>query len=360
MKKLVSVLTALMLVVGLCSFAMAEGTGIAKEDLKIGFIYGSEIGDEGYTYAHDLGRLAVEEMGVSTLYLESVPETADCEKAARDLIDQGCNVIYAISFGHGDYIANVAPEYPNVIFNHATGYITGDNMATYMGRMYQPQYLAGIAAGMKTASNKIGFVTTFPLPECVRQVNAFTLGVRSINPDATVEVKWTSSWFDPTTEKAAATELLNTGCDIIAAYCDTMNPQLAAAEANAFAVGCSSPGYDKIPNAYLTAPIFNWGAFYTADVQRIIDGTWAGNNAQWLGMDSGLVAIDEITANCAEGTLEKVEQAKAAILDGTLEVFAGEIKDNQGNVKVAAGETMTDEAMLALDWFVEGVIGSVQ
>ena len=358
MKKLVSILLALTLALGLCGLAGAEG--IAKEDLKVGFIYGSSIGDEGYTYAHNLGRLAVEEMGVETMYLENVPETADCEKAARDLIEQGCNVIYAISFGHGEYIANVAPEYPDVIFGHATGYMTADNLSTYMGRMYQAQYLAGIAAGMKTASDKIGFVTTFPIPECVRQVNSFTLGVRSVNPDATVEVKWTSSWYDPATEKAAATELLNTGCDVIAAYCDTLNPQLAASEKGAFAVGCSSPGYDKIPNAYLTAPIFNWGAFYTADIQRIIDGTWQGNASQWLGMETGLVAIDEISANCAEGTAEKVEAAKAAILDGSLQVFAGEIKDNQGNVRVAAGETMTDDALLALDWFVEGVIGSVQ
>jgi len=329
-----------------------------KEEIKVGFIYGSSIGDEGYTYAHNLGRLALEEMGIKTMYLENIPETADCEKAARDLIAQGCNVIYATSFGHGEWIANVAQEHPDVYFNHATGYITLNNMATYMGRMYEAEYLAGIAAGMKTKTNKIGFVTTFPIPEVIRQVNSYTLGVRSVNPTATVEVKWTSSWFDPVAEKSAATELINTGCDVIAAYCDTMNPQMAAAERGLFATGCSSPGKKVIPNAYLTAPLFDWAAFYTADIQRIIDGTWTGES-RWLGMKDGVVAIDEITENCAEGTKEAVEKAKAAIIDGSLFVFTGEIKDNNGNVRVAEGQKLTDEEMLAMDWFVEGVIGSV-
>ncbi|MBQ8507998.1 MAG: BMP family ABC transporter substrate-binding protein [Clostridia bacterium] len=356
MKKLVSILMVLALVLGMS--AMAEG--IAKEDLKVGFIYASAIGDEGYTFTHNRGRLALEEMGIETMYLENIPETSDCEKAARDLIDQGCNVIYSISFGHGQYIANVAEEYPDVYFGHCTGYITSDNLNTYMGRMYEAQYLAGIAAGMKTESNKIGIVTTFPIPEVVRQVNSFCLGIRSVNPEATLEVKWTSSWYDPATEKAAATELLNGGCDVIAAYCDTMNPQLTAAEAGAFATGCSSSGYDKIPNAYLTAPLFNYGTYYTADVQAIMDGTREGNTSVWLGMKDGLVELDTITENCAEGTAEKVEEVKAQILDGSFDMWAGELKDNEGNVRVAAGETLTDADLLALDWFVEGVIGSVQ
>lgn len=359
MKKLVCVLMVLTLALGMFTVASAEA-GIAKEDIKVGFIYGSAIGDEGYTYTHNRGRLALEEMGIETMYLENIPDTAECEKAARNLIDQGCNVIYAISFGHGQYIANVAEEYPDVYFGHCTGYITSDNLNTYMGRMYEAQYLTGIAAGMRTETNKIGIVTTFPIPEVVRQINAFALGIRSVNPEATLEVKWTSSWYDPATEKASATELLNGGCDVIAAYCDTMNPQLTAAEAGKWATGCSSTGYDKIPDAYLTAPLFNYGKYYVEDVQAIIDGTRASNSSVWLGMADGLVELDVVTDNCAEGTAEKIEEVKAQIMDGSLDIWAGEIKDNQGNVKVAAGETLDDAALQAIDWFVEGVIGSVQ
>lgn len=356
MKKLVAMIMVLALVLGMS--AMAEG--IAKEDIKVGFIYASAIGDEGYTFTHNRGRLALEEMGIETMYLENIPETSDCEKAARDLIEQGCNVIYAISFGHGPYIAAVAEEYPDVYFGHCTGYMTGDNLITYMGRMYEAQFLTGIAAGMRTETNKIGIVTTFPIPECVRQINSFALGIRSVNPEATLEVKWTSSWYDPATEKAAATELLNGGCDVIAAYCDTMNPQLTAAEAGKWATGCSSTGYDKIPEYYLTAPLFTYGNFYTADVQNIIDGTREGNMGVWLGMKDGLVELDTVTDNCAEGTAEKIEEVKAAIMDGSFDMWAGEIKDNQGNVVVPAGATLTDADLQAMQWLVEGVIGSIQ
>ncbi|WP_320129654.1 BMP family ABC transporter substrate-binding protein [uncultured Sphaerochaeta sp.] len=332
---------------------------LTKDTIKVGFIYGSSIGNEGYTYTHNLGRLALEKEGIKTMYLENVPETADCEKAARDLIEQGCNVIYAISFGYMQYIANVADEYPNVYFNHATGYITKPNMSTYMGRMYEAQYLTGIAVGLKTKTGKIGFVTTFPIPECVRQVNAFTLGVRSVNPTAVVEVKWTSSWYDPATEKSAATELINKGCDVISAYCDTMNPQMAAAEKGLWATGCSSPGGSIIPDAYLTAPIFHYDVFYSKDVQRILDGTWKSGSS-WLGLADGVVGLDELTKNCASGTSEKIEPVKQSLINGSFDMWTGEIKDNQGNVRVKAGETMDDSQLLALDWFVEGVIGSVK
>lgn len=334
---------------------------LSKEDLKVGFLYNTTIGSEGYVYVHNLGRLALEDMGIKTLYLENVPETSDCEKAARDLIEQGCNVIYAVSFGHMEYIANVADEYPNVYFNHCTGYITKKNMSTYMGKIYQAQYLAGIAAGMRTETNKIGFVTTFPIPEVVRQVNAYTLGARSVNPDATVEVKWTSSWYDPATEKTAASELLNGGCDVIAAYCNSMNPQMAAAERGVWATGGTSPGGEAVvPNAFLTSANFDYAAFYVQDIQEIIDGTWSSAEGfKWRGLDKGVVKLDTITKNCAPGTAEKIETAKQAIIDGTLDMWKGPLKDNKGEVRVKEGETLTDQDLLAIDWFVEGVIGTV-
>lgn len=333
---------------------------LTKETMKVGFIYESSIGDEGYTYMHNLGRLALEDMGIKTMYIENVPESSDCEKAANDLIDQGCNVIYGISFGFGEYLANVAAERKDVYFGHATGYLTSDNMNTFMGRIYEPHYLAGIAAGLRTETNKIGFVTTFPIPECVRMINAYMLGVRSVNPEATVEVKWTSSWVDPAAEKAASVELLNTGCDVIAGYSSTLNPQMAAAEQGKWSTGISTPGYHIIPNSYLTAPLMHYSEFYKEDVQRILDGKWTGNNQYWLGLETGIVALDDISDNCKVGTKEKVETAKQAIIDGSFFVFSGPLTDNEGVLRIGEGERLSDEDLLALDWFVEGVIGSVK
>jgi basic membrane protein A len=260
-----------------------------------------------------------------------------------------------------EYIAKVAEDYPDIYFNHCTGYITKNNMSTYMGKIYQAQYLAGIAAGMRTETNKIGFVTTFPIPEVVRQVNAYTLGARSVNPEATVEVKWTSSWYDPATEKTAASELLNGGCDVIAAYCNSMNAQMAAAERGVWATGGTSPGGEAVvPDAFLTAANFDYAAFYVQDIQEILDGTWSSAEGfKWRGLDKGVVKLDTITKNCAPGTVEKIEEAKQGIIDGTLDMWKGVLKDNKGVVRIKEGETLTDQDLLAIDWFVEGVIGTV-
>ena len=198
-----------------------------------------------------------------------------------------------------------------------------------------------------------------PLPEVTRGINAFTLGVRSVNPDATVEVRWTNSWFDPTGEKQAAVELLNSGCDVLGQHCDSAGPVVAAQEKGAWAVGYNADALSKGPDAYLTAPLWDWGIHYTEQVQKIIDGTWKSENYWGHGhMDEGIVKLDKLSANCAEGTEEAIQKAQEEIDNGK-HVFAGPLKDNEGNVKVQEGATMTDEEMLSMDWFVEGVIGSV-
>ncbi|MDR3254806.1 MAG: BMP family ABC transporter substrate-binding protein [Synergistaceae bacterium] len=339
--------------------ANAELKPIAKEDIKAAFIYGSPVGKEGYAFAHDKGRRALEQLGYKATALEGIPETTQFEKSVRDLIEQGYNVIYATSFGYGRYVERLADQYPNVYFNHATGDVTKTNLATYMGRLYQSQYLAGIAAALKTKSDKIGYVVSFPIPEVVSQVNAFTLGARSVNPKAVVEVKWTNSWYDPVAESGAGLELVNTGSDVIMAYLDTMSAQIAAAEKGAFAIGCSSSGAEALPKAYLTAPIFDWAKFYTADIERVVKGTWKGE-FQFFGLESGVVEIDALTDNNADSAREAVQKAHDAIASGLLDVFAGEIKDNAGKVRVEAGRSLTDEQILTLDWFVEGVVGSIK
>lgn len=331
---------------------------ISKENLKVGFIYIGEINDQGYTQAHDKGRLALEAEGIKCMYVENVPENADCEKAINDLIDQGCNVIYATSFGFGEYALKVAAEHPDVYFGHCSGSDSAGNLSTYFGKIEQPRYLSGIVAGMKTKSNKIGYVAAMPLPECIRGINAFTLGVQSVNPNATVEVIWTNTWYDPAVEKQAATELLNKGCDVLAQHQDSTATQLAAQEKGAFAVGYNTSTPDAAPKAYLTAPLFHWEAFYLDDVKQIMDGTWTSRH-YWEGVTSGMVSLDTLTSNCAPGTAEAVKAAQDKIEAGTLNPFTGPLSDQNGEVKVPAGTTMTDDQVWSMNWFVKGVIGTI-
>ena len=372
-KKLLSALLAMTLATGLfgCSSEAKEekvpeneGEEVAQklsaEDIKVGFLYVGPVGDEGYSYAHDQGRLALEEtLGVETVYVENVPEDAEAETAMRNLIDQGCNVIYATSFGHMDWTAKVAADHPEVYFGHATGYTKLDNMSNYMGRIYEPRYLSGVAAGMNTETNKIGYVAAMPIPEVIRGINAFALGVKSVNPEAVVEVKWTNTWYDPSIEKSVAVDLINGGADVIAQHCDTTGPQIAANEAGVLAVGYNAATKNVAPEAYITAPLFNWGAYYIADVQAIVDGTWE-SRAFYEGLNSEIVSLDEINVDVvAEGTVEAVEAAEAAIRDGSLYVFDGPIVDNEGTERVAEGAAMTDEEILSFGFFVDNIVGTI-
>lgn len=363
MKKvlIVMMMAAAVLFATSCSKKSEDGKSAAKltkETIKVGFVYIGTINDEGYTQAHDQGRLALNDMGIKTAYVEQVAENADCEKAIRDLIDQGCNVIYTTSFGFMDWTLKVAADHPEVYFGHASGYKRAANVSTFFGKIEQPRYLSGIVAGLKTKANKIGYVAAMPIPEVIRGINAFALGVQSVNPKATVEVLWTNTWFDPAVEKQAALELLNKGCDVLAQHQDTTAAQIAAQEKGAFAIGYNSPTFNAAPKAYLTAPLFKWATFYTDDVQKILDGNWV-SRAYWEGFDKGMVALDALSVNCASGSSEAVDAAKAKIIDGTLNVFTGPIADQSGAVKVPAGTVMTDDEVWNMSWFIKGVIGSI-
>ncbi|MBQ8510864.1 MAG: BMP family ABC transporter substrate-binding protein [Clostridia bacterium] len=363
MKRIIALLLCMAAMLTVCLTGCgSSGSGklapIAKEDLKVAFLYVGTIGDLGYSYAHDQGRLALEAMGIETHYVENVPETSECETTLRQLCEAGYNVIYATSFGHGEWVEKVAKDYPNVYFGHATGYITGDNYGNYMGRVYEARYLAGIVAAMNSKSGKIGYVAAMPIPEVIRGINAFTLGVRSVNPEATVEVIWTNTWFDITVEKSAALELINKGCDLIAQHCDSTAPQIAAQEKGVKAIGYNSSTPDAAPKAYLTAPLFHWDVYYKQDVEAIMNGTWKGTS-YWEGLSKGMVSLDDLTSNCVKGTQEAVDKAQAAIIDGSLKIFEGELKDNTGAVRVKAGEVMTDDQLQSIDWLVEGVIGTI-
>ena len=338
----------------------AVSTGIPAEDLKVGFIYVGPVGDGGFTYMHDLARQEVEAMGVETVYLENVPEGAECGEAIDNLVDEGCNVIFSTSYGHMESTAAAAEEYPDVIFFHCSGYKMNDtNFGNYFGRMYEVRYLTGIAAGYATETDKIGYVAAVGIPEVIRGINAFALGVRSVNPDATVQVVWTNTWYDPAVEKAAAEGLLDAGCDVIAEHQDTPEPVSAAAEAGAYSVGYHSPMAQYGGDKYLTGAVWDLSIYYTAAIQSIIDGTYAPES-YWGGIEDGIVLLEDYGPGISDEAITAIDTAKAAIVDGSLQVFSGPIKGQDGTVMVQEGQTLTDDEMLSMMWFVEGVEGSIE
>lgn len=343
---------------------MMFATGCAKnenEKMKVGFIYVGPAGDKGWSYAHDQGRLYLEEkLDVTTIYQESVvEEDAAVEQAIRNMIDQGCSIIFTTSFGFMNATKKMALEFPDIKFLHCSGYEMEENMSNYFGRMYQPRYLSGIVAGMKTESNKIGYVAAYAIPEVIRGINAFTLGVQSVNPDAEVVVRWTSTWYDPAKEKDAALALLDEGCDVIAQHQDTPGPQIAAQERGKFAIGYHTDSREAALDAFLTAPVWDFGPYYVEQVQKVMDGTWTAES-YWGGMETGIVGLAEMKDNVPAAAKAKVEEVTKQIVDGKFDVFAGPLYDQDGNLKVKEGEKMTDEQMLSFDWFVKGVVGKIQ
>lgn len=379
MKKILALLLAMMLLVSLTACGASsdqsaepatdntasENTPATEEetpaeDMVVGFIYVGPIGDGGYTFAHDQGRLYLEEqLGVKTIYKESVPETQEVEQEIRNMIDQGAKVIFSTSFGYMDYTKKMALEFPEIKFYHCSGYEMADNMSNYFGRMYEARYLSGIVAGLKTETNEIGYVGAFAIPEVIRGINAFTLGVQSVNPDATVKVVWTNTWYDPAKEKDAAIALLDQGVDIIAQHQDTTGPQQAAEERGAFSIGYNTDMSAMAPKAYMTAPVWNWGPYYVKQVQAVMDGNFTAE-AYWGGMNDDVVRLAPLTENAPAGAQEAVDAAKAQILDGSLKVFEGTINGQDGAVVVEDGQVLTDEEMLGMMWFVQGVEGTIE
>lgn len=355
---LIAVLSLTMLVTG----CKAGPAGDSAKKVKVGFVYIGPANDKGYTYAHDQGRIYLEEkLGdkIEVIYQENVPDSDNSSVAVmQSFIDQGCKVIFATSYGYMDYMYDLAKDHPDVKFLHCSGYKSSENMLNYFGRIYQPRYLSGIVAGMKTESNKIGYVAAYPIPEVIRGINAFTLGVRSVNPDATVEVVWTFTWYDPATEKSAAVALLDNGCDVIAQHQDTTGPQQAAQEKGKWSIGYNCDTSEVATNSYMTAPVWNWGIYYADQVQKVIDGTWKAEN-YWGGMNDGIVALAPLTKNAPEGAQAKVDEAAAKIKSGEWDVFYGPIKDQTGKVRVPEGSKMSDEDLLSFNWFVEGVVGTI-
>lgn len=335
--------------------------GAGDDALKVAFVYVGPIGDAGWTKKHDDGRKALEEaLGdrVETTYLESIPEGAQSQRVFEDLARKGNKLIFGTSFGYMDQMLAAAAKYPDTVFMHATGFKTAKNMGTYFGAAEEGRYLSGIAAGKATKNGRLGYVAAFPIPEVLRGINAFTLGVRSVRPDATVQVAWTSTWFGPDIEKQAAESLLAAGVDVVSQHQDTPATGEAAAAADAKWVGYNDDMSRFAPEAWLTASIWDWGPYYIRTAERVLDGTW--KSEQYYGdMADGLVGLAPFGDSVDQATRQLVEEKAAAIKDGSFEPFTGPIKDQAGRERVAAGKSAKLEELLAMDYFVEGVVGDI-
>jgi basic membrane protein A len=331
-----------------------------QEKIKVGWVYIGVPGDAGWTFAHDEGRKYMESQipGVESIVLENVPEGADAERSFEQLAQEGCKIIFGTSFGYGDAMLAVAKKYPDVKFMHASGFYTNENMSNYFGRIYQARYLSGMVAGAMTKTNKIGYVAAYTIPEVVRGINAFTLGVQAVNPDAVVKVVKTNTWYDPTVEKQSAQALLADGCDVIAQHQDTPQPQIAAEEAGKFGIGYNTDMKQWAPEANLTSPIWNWGPYYTKIVQSVIDGTWK-SESYWGGLADGIVDLAPISDKVPSDIIKQVEAKKELMIKGEWDVFNGPIYAQDGTLKVKEGQDLSDADKLSMDWFVKGVEGTI-
>ena len=340
-------------------------SGIAKDKIKVGVIHLSDPAEgSGYTYTHDIGIQGMQQnLGLSDSQIIRKNNISDTDEAAtrkaiQECIDAGCNIIFTTSWGYMQTTADMAEEYPDVYFSHGTGYMSnGKNFNNYFGRIYQARYLSGIAAWLNTKTNKIGYVAAMGLDnsEVTGGIDAFALGIYSVNPDAKVYVKVTNSWYDPKAEEEAARKLLDMNCDVIAQHCDTVYPQTLAQEKGVYSIGYNSDMSKEAPEACICSVIWNWSAYYTSAVQSVIDGTWDGSN-YYGGMNENLVSITPIADFAADTTQEKVNVAKQQILSGKNGVFDGVIETNTGATVGTAGKTLEDSVITGgINWYFKTV-----
>lgn len=342
-----------------------KNNGIDKSKIKIGVIH---IGDpkegSGYTYTHDLGIQGMQQnLGLEDNQIIRKNNVSDSDKDATDqaikeCIDSGCNIIFGTSFGYMETMSKMAEEYPEIYFSHGSGYVSnGKNFNNYFGRIYQARYLSGIAAGLKTSTNKIGYVAAQDTTnsEVTGGIDAFAMGVYSVNPDAKIYVKVTNSWYDPEKEKSAAEKLIEEKCDVLAQHCDTPYPQTVAEGAGAYGIGYNSDMSKEAPKATLVSVLWNWSSYYTAAVQSIIDGTWDGSN-YYGGMAENLVTLSPLSDFNDPSAESKINEVKSKMIDGSFNVFDGVIETNDGSLIGEEGKTLDDETIKGkINWYFKNV-----
>ena len=334
----------------------------AADDVKVGFVYVGPTGDHGWTYSHDEARkYVIDQLGkdkVETSYVESVAEGADAERVIRNLAKKGHDLIFTTSFGYMNPTLKVAKRFPNVKFEHATGYKQSKNVGTYMARAYQARYLTGLVAGKKTKTNTIGYVASFPIPEVIRGINAFTKGVREVNPEATVKVLWVSSWYDPAKEREAAETLILQNADVLTQHTDSPAVIQTAEAKGKYAIGYHSDMSAYGAKAHLTSAIHNWGPIYLAKTKAVLDGEWKKEDL-WYGIKEGVTDISPFNSEVPADVQKMVEGKKADLKAGKIRVFDGPVIDQSGKVIVKEGDSMDDNALKGFNWYVEGVEGKI-
>ncbi|MEN0026872.1 MAG: BMP family ABC transporter substrate-binding protein [Candidatus Dactylopiibacterium sp.] len=342
-------------------FGAALGTAHAADPVKAGFIYIGPTGDHGWTYAHDQGRKATEAKfkgAVQTTFVENVPETADAERVIRDLATKGNKVIFATSFGYMNAMEKVARQFPKTVFMHATGYKTGKNLGIYDVRTYEGAYMLGVVAGKMSKSGKLGVVGSVAIPEVVRNINAFTIGARSVNPKITTRVIWVNGWFDPGKEREAALALISQGADVLMQNTDSPAVVQTAQEKGVFAFGWDSDMSKFGAKAQLAASMLHWNVIYDEQIEKVIKNEWKTTDI-WYGVKEGAVNIEAFGPSTPADVKKLAEERRDALKAGTLHPFTGPLKDNTGKELVAAGKTLGDAELRKMTVYVEGVEGSV-
>ena len=342
--------------------AAAETKTAANEPLKVGFVYVAPIADVGYTKQHDIGRLyAIDKVGkdkITTTFVENVPETADAERVIRQMINDGNKLIFGTSFGYMNYMQKLAKEYPDVKFEHATGYKSAPNMTNYNIRFYEGRYLAGMLAGGATKSNVIGYVAPFPIPEVLQGINAFTLGAKSVNPKIQVKVVWTNAWYDPPKDTDSAKTLIGQGADVLTQHTNTSAVASAAEAAGKMVVPYNSDMKSVAPNAQIAALVLNWGPYYAKKINQALENKWE-NKPVWMHLKEGAISLENISDKVPADVVKKMEEVKAKINSGEFHPFTGPIKTNEGKEAVKAGETLPDDKLVTINYYVDGVVGKV-
>jgi basic membrane protein A len=335
-------------------------TARAQDDLGAGFVYVGPVGDAGWTYRHDQGRQCLEaQTGIATAFVESVPETPDVATVEQQFLDAGHDLIFATAFGYQPFTQQVAQQNPDKHFFGITPTIApADNILNYYGKLWDGRYLTGLVAGAMTETGVIGFVAAQPIPTVIAGINAFTLGVHEVNPDAEVRVVWTLSWYDPPAEKQAAVALVEAGADVIAQHQDTPSAVQGAAENGVWAIGSESDMTSFAPEHYLTGTVWDWCPFYVQAVEMVKNGSFEPGEF-YGGLADGTVALAPIHDAVPEDIKAMVKERQQALIDGTLDYWQGPLQDNAGHEVVAAGATLSIGDINGMNWLVDGVVGKI-
>ena len=331
--------------------------GFAQDPLKVGFVYVGPTSDNGWTYRHEVARKEVEAAfpgKVKTSFVENVPEGPDAERVIRQLATTGHGLIFTTSFGFMNPTLKVAKQFPKVKLEHATGYQLAPNVATYNARFYEGRAVIGTIAGRMSKAGRAGYIGSFPIPEVVMGINAFTLAAQKVNPDFKTVVVWANSWHDPGKEADAAKTLIDQGCDILSQHTDSAAPLQIAEQRGAFGFGQAADQSAFAPKGQLTAIVDNWGPYYIERTRAVLEGTWKSQSV-WYGLKEGMVSIAPFGPSVPEDVKAEAEKVKAAIVAGSLHPFAGPVKNQAGEVKIADGAHASDEELSRMDWYVQGV-----